>query len=271
MRCGQHLQTKALMSDKKVSEKSLSLIYGRNSVEAYLLYAPEQVNELFLQEGLQKKNETHFMALAKAARIKITQWSKKTIEARVGKSAVHQGIVADIKPFAYAELGAVVQQTKKRGKMPFFLLLDQVQDPHNLGAILRTADCAGGVDGVIITKHHSAEVSASVIKASTGATLNIPLIQVTNARTCVQYMKREGIWLASLDMDGAVNYREQQYDLPLCLVIGGEDRGVRPIMKNEMDFNLYIPMYSTSVNSLNVSVAASLLLYEVAYTRAQQR
>jgi len=249
----------------------LSLIYGRNSVEAYLLYAPEQVNELFLQEGLQKKSEAYLLGLAQAAGIRCTQWSKKTIEARIGKAAVHQGIVADIKPFVYAELSTVMQQTKKQEKMPFFLLLDQVQDPHNLGAILRTADCAGGVDGVIITKHHSAEVTASVIKASTGAALNIPIIQVTNARTAVQYLKREGIWLAALDMTGAVNYRAQQYDLPLCLVIGGEDRGVRPIMKNEMDFNLYIPMYSTSVNSLNVSVAASLLLYEVAYARAQQR
>jgi len=245
----------------------MTLIYGKNSIEAYLLYAAHEVNELFLQDGLQRQTEHQFMVLAEAANIKVSRLTKKVLEQRTGVHAVHQGIAADVKPFQYARLDDVMIKVKQQNRLPFFLLLDQLQDPRNLGAILRSADCAGGVDGVIITKHHSVDVSASVIKASTGAALNIPIIQVTNARTTLQYMKQEGIWLAALDMAGAVNYREQQYDLPLCLVIGGEDSGVRPIMKKEVDFNLSIPMHSTSVTSLNVSVATSLVLYEVAYQR----
>jgi len=251
--------------------KTMSLIYGKNSVEAYLVYAAGEVNELFLQEGLQKNTETQFLKLAKDAGVKVTRLSKKALEQRVGSDVVHQGIVANVQPFRYADLTQVIEATNKQEKPPFFLLLDQVQDPRNFGAILRSADCAGGVDGVIITTHHSAEVSASVLKASTGAALNIPIIQVKNARSTLQFLKSKGIWLASLDMTGAMNYREQQYDLPLCLVIGGEDRGVRPIIKKEMDFNLYIPMHSQTVTSLNVSVATSLLLYEVAYQRDASR
>jgi len=249
----------------------VSVIYGKNSVEAYLMYAPEEVESLLLQDGLQKKTEAHFLTLADQNNIKTTRVSKQSLEQRTGKGVIHQGIAAVVRPFAYANLEAVMAETTKKDKMPFFLLLDQVQDPRNLGAILRTADCAGGVDGVIITKHHSADVSASVIKTSTGAALNIPIIQVTNAHTTLQWLRDRGVWLAALDMDGAVHYREQQYDLPLCLVLGGEDRGVRPILKKEMDFNVYIPMHSSTVNSLNVSVAASLVIYEVAYQRSSQQ
>lgn len=246
----------------------MEIIYGKNSVETYVLHAPKEVRQLFLQEGLQKNTQTFWQNLASQHGLSITLLSKKEIAKRVG-DVVHQGILAEINDFAYAQLPQVMEAVKNKGKVPFFLLLDQLQDPRNLGAILRSADCAGGVDGVIITKHHSAEVTATVIKTSTGAALNIPIIQVTNARTAVQELKRHGIWLGGLDMDGAIHYRKQQYDLPLCLVVGGEDSGVRPIMKKEMDFNVYIPMHSQTVNSLNVAVATSLLLYEVAHQRQE--
>jgi len=244
----------------------MTLIYGKNSVEAYLEYAPNELDYIILQEGLQKKTEEYFVQLAKQAHLEIRRATRRQIEQQVGHQAVHQGIVAQAKPFQYRTLEQALQLA--RGKMPCFILLDQLQDPRNLGAILRTVDCCGGIDGVIITKHHSAEVTASVIKTSTGAALNIPIIQVTNARAAIQEMKKHDIWVCGLDMTGATHYRKQRYDMPLCFVIGGEDSGVRPIIKKEMDFNVFIPMQSQTVTSLNVSVATSLLLYEVAFQRA---
>lgn len=247
----------------------MPIIYGKNSVEAYLQYGSTEVEKLLLQQGIQDKTAQQFTKLAKQHNINYEFISKKEVERLTEKGDVHQGILAKVKPFAYTELEQAIRHVQKKDKIPFFILLDQLQDPRNLGAILRSADCCGGVDGVIITKHHSAEVTATVIKTSTGAALNIPIIQVKNAKMAVQTLKKHDIWLCGLDMDGAIHYRKQKYDLPLCLVVGGEDSGVRPIMKKEMDFNVYIPMTSKTVTSLNVSVATSLLLYEVAASREQ--
>ena len=248
----------------------MPIIYGKNSVEAYLMYAPQEVKRLFLQQGLQEKTRESFEKMAKAQHTKIETISKKDVDRFVGRDAVHQGVLAEVKQFQYLDLDGAIQKAKKQDKLPFFILLDQLQDPRNLGAILRSVDCAGGVDGVIITTHQSVEVTPSVIKTSTGAALNVPIIQVKNAVTALKQLKKAGIWICGLDMTGASHYRKTAYDLPLCLVVGGEDSGVRPVVKKETDFNVYIPMESPTVTSLNVSVATSLLAYEVAFQRSSQ-
>lgn len=245
----------------------MQIIYGRNSVETYITYAPQLVEELMFYQGLQEKTLNELVQLADKNRLKWRMIEKKELQKYTEGRDVHQGILAKTASFKYQELTTVLDKAKMNEdkKAPFFLLIDQLQDPRNLGAILRTADCSGIVDGVIITKHNSCDVTAAAIKTSTGAALNIPIIQVVNAKNAIQTLKKAGIWICGLDMDGAVEYRKQDYTMPLCLIIGGEDKGVRHIIKRESDFNVFIPMHSKTVNSLNVSVATSLLLYEVMY------
>ncbi|MGL5042256.1 MAG: 23S rRNA (guanosine(2251)-2'-O)-methyltransferase RlmB [Culicoidibacterales bacterium] len=247
----------------------MQIIYGKNSVETYLQYADKLVKEILLYEGVTEKTSEEIMTLAIKKQIKVTIINKKELQKYVDPKAVHQGILAKTDDFKYADLHTVLSNVKQLERPPFFLLIDQLQDPRNLGAILRSADCAGGVDGVIITKHNSCEVTAAAIKTSTGAALNIPIIQVVNAKNAITALKKAGIWICGLDMDGAVDYRKQDYLMPLCLIVGGEDKGVRHIIKRESDFNVFIPMHSATVNSLNVSVATSLLVYEVMYQRAK--
>lgn len=247
----------------------MQIIYGKNSVETYLEYAPRAVKEIEVQKGLQDKTMEKLRKLTNRYNIPMKVLDSRQFMQKVPPKAVHQGVLAHVEDFVYTPLNEALAKAQKNAdvKAPLFLLLDQVQDPRNLGAIIRTADCAGGVDGIIIPKNNSAEVTAAAIKTSTGAALNVPIIQVTNAKNTIKQLKDAGIWICSLNMDGAVNYRKQDYMLPMCMLIGGEDAGVRPLLERESDFRVYIPMESKTVNSLNVSVATSLLLYEVASQR----
>ncbi|GBU11211.1 23S rRNA mG2251 2'-O-ribose methyltransferase [Erysipelotrichaceae bacterium] len=247
----------------------MQIIYGKNSVETYIQYAPNLVFEILLYSGVTEKTLKEVEALAVKAKISYRMIEKKELSKLVDGKAVHQGICAKVKDFEYRDIHEVLGDVKASGKIPFFILIDQMQDPRNLGAILRTADCTGIVDGIIITEHNSCDVSAAAIKTSTGAALNIPVIKVKNSKSIIDLLKKEGIWICGVDMVGAQTYRKQAYDMPLCLVIGGEDKGIRPIIKREMDFNVYIPMHSKTVNSLNVSVATSLLVYEVMHQRME--
>lgn len=246
----------------------MQIVYGKNSVEAYINYAPDLIKKVYLQDGIQEKTLNEFSRRAMKQHVDWEVLRKQVFFDKVPPKVVHQGIVAEVKDFQYTEFEHILANLKKETeKQPLFLLLDQVQDPRNLGAILRSADCAGGVTAVIITKHSSSEITASAIKTSTGAALNIPIVQVKNARNAIKKLKDAGVWICSLNMDGAVSYRKQDYMMPLCLLVGGEDAGVRPIVEKESDFRVFIPMESRTVNSLNVSVATSLLLYEIAAQR----
>lgn len=249
----------------------MQLIYGKNSVEAYLTYAPSKVKALYIQEGLQQKTIEHMTKIARKNNIQYAIVPQRKFETEVPRKVSHQGLMAQVEDFHYLDLDVAINRSLKRedGQPPLFVLLDQVQDPRNLGAMLRTADCAGGIDGFILTKNNSAEVTAAAISTSTGAALNVPVIQVTNARNAIKKLKDAGIWICTLNMEGAKHYREENYRMPMCLVVGGEDVGVRPLIEKESDFRIYIPMQSKTVNSLNVSVATALLLYEIAYQREQ--
>lgn len=246
----------------------MQIIYGRNSVEAYLTYAPNDIQRLILAKGLTVQVSDQLQKRAAALKLPCHYMDKQEIEQLVGRVAVHQGVLAEVCDFQYGDLQAILHRTLKRqDKVPLFVLLDQVQDPGNLGAILRTIDCVGEVDALIVTKHNSAKINATTVKTSTGAALVVPIVQVTNAKSTLQLLKKSGIWVSCLDMEGAAEYRKADYNLPLCVVIGGEDAGIRSLIKKESDFNVYIPMKSKVVNSLNVSVATSLLLYEIMQQR----
>ena len=171
-----------------------------------------------------------------------------------------QGIAAkidDYKTYTIEELVAGVP----KGKTPLFVMLDELEDPHNLGAILRTCDCVG-VDGVIIGKHRGVKLTPTVAKVSTGAIDTVKVAVVTNLAQTLKGLKKEGFWVAGADFDNSQDYRQASYDMPLVLVVGSEGFGISPLVKKNCDFFVRLPMEG-SVSSLNASVACAVLLYQI--------
>lgn len=181
--------------------------------------------------------------------------------------APHQGIAAYIAPYEYTEFDDFLASQKTKEALSTVLILDGLEDPHNLGSILRTAD-ASGVDGVIIPKRRSVALTQTVVKASTGAIEHVPVIRVTNLAQTIEELKDNGYWVVGTEAENATDYREMDAAMPLAIVIGSEGQGMSRLVKDKCDFYIKIPMVG-HVNSLNASVAASLMMYEVYRKRHQ--
>ena len=176
----------------------------------------------------------------------------------------HQGAVLEIEGYSYVDVDEIISNPK--GKYPFIVMLDGLEDPHNLGAILRTCD-AGGVDGVIIGKNRSVHLNNTVAKVSTGAIEHVKVSEVTNLTTTIKYLKKQGYWIVGAEAcDKSVLYTDIKYDMPVCLVIGSEGKGISRLVTENCDFLVKIPMVG-HVNSLNASVSCSILIYEVIRSR----
>ncbi len=171
-----------------------------------------------------------------------------------------QGIIALISEQKFFSLEQIISSSKKE-KKPLLLALDSIQDTHNLGAILRTAECSG-VNGVILTKHNSAPINETVVKTSTGATEHLKICQVNNLVNALKQLKENGFWLAGASLENAKEYTESDYNLPLVLVLGNEEKGIRRLTAEQCDFLVKIPMIG-KIQSLNVSVASGILLFEI--------
>ncbi|MCI1576595.1 MAG: 23S rRNA (guanosine(2251)-2'-O)-methyltransferase RlmB [Weizmannia coagulans] len=233
-------------------------IAGKNPVlEA--LRAGREINKIWVAEGSQKGAMKQVMELARERKVTVQFVPKKKID-QVADGA-HQGVLALVAAYRYAETGDMFKLAKERNEHPFILILDELEDPHNLGSILRTAD-AVGAHGVIIPKRRSVALTATVAKASTGAIEHIPVARVTNLSQTIAGLKQQGLWIAGTDASGTTDYRQMDADLPLGLVIGSEGRGMSRIVKEACDFLIRLPM-AGHVTSLNASVAAGLLMYEV--------
>ncbi|WP_088106030.1 23S rRNA (guanosine(2251)-2'-O)-methyltransferase RlmB [Halalkalibacter urbisdiaboli] len=234
-------------------------IVGKNPIiEA--LRAGHSINKIWIAEGSQKGQMSKVVELAKENGVLIQHAPKKKLEQLVDTTN-HQGVVASIAAYEYAEIDDLFTSAAQRGEEPFFLVLDEVEDPHNLGSILRTAD-AVGAHGVIIPKRRAVGLTQTVAKASTGAIEYIPVVRVTNIARTMDDLKKRGIWFAGTDAKGSDDYRRAAFDMPLGLVIGSEGKGISRLVKEKCDFLIQIPMVG-KVTSLNASVAASLLMYEV--------
>ena len=178
----------------------------------------------------------------------------------------HQGIVAEILgEYHYKTLKEIIKKAEGTTNAPAFVILDGLEDPHNLGAILRTAD-ATKMQAVIIPKNRSVGLSATVAKVSTGAIEHVDVVQVTNLVQAINELKQQGFWIIGLELDGSIDYRQQDYHGKIVLVIGSEGRGISRLVKEACDFTVNIPMYG-HVNSLNASVSAAILFYEVVRSR----
>ncbi|KMN43693.1 MULTISPECIES: 23S rRNA (guanosine(2251)-2'-O)-methyltransferase RlmB [Bacillus] len=237
---------------------SSEYIIGRNPViEA--LRSGRDINKIWIAEGAAKGQVQIVLALAKENKIILQHAPKKKLDQLVEGN--HQGVIAQVAAYQYAELEDLFKVAEKRNEDPFFLILDEIEDPHNLGSIMRTAD-ATGAHGIIIPKRRAVGLTASVAKASTGAIEYIPVARVTNLSRTIDELKERGLWIAGTDAKGKTDYRHLDGKMPIGLVIGSEGKGMSRIIGEKCDFLITLPMVG-KVTSLNASVAASLLMYEV--------
>ncbi|RDU34890.1 23S rRNA (guanosine(2251)-2'-O)-methyltransferase RlmB [Neobacillus piezotolerans] len=233
-------------------------IIGKNPVlEA--LRSKRDINKILIAEGSQRGQMQQITELAKEANVIVQYVPKKKIDQL--SDGNHQGVLAYVAAYQYAEVDDLFDAAKKKGEEPFFLLLDEIEDPHNLGSIMRTAD-AVGAHGIIIPKRRAVGLTSTVAKASTGAIEYIPVARVTNLARTIDELKERGVWIAGTDAKGSVDYRKQDFTMPLGLVIGSEGRGMGRLIREKCDFLVHLPM-AGKVTSLNASVAAALLMYEV--------
>lgn len=233
-------------------------IIGKNPViEA--IKSNRDINKILIAEGSQKGQMQQVIGLAKESNVLVQFVPKKKIDQLVDGN--HQGVIAQVAAYQYAELDDLFRTAEEKNETPFFILLDEIEDPHNLGSIMRTAD-AVGAHGIIIPKRRAVGLTATVAKASTGAIEYIPVVRVTNMSRTIDELKERGIWIAGTDAKGKEDYRQFDGNIPLGLVIGSEGKGMGRLIRDKCDFLIQLPM-AGHVTSLNASVAAALLMYEV--------
>lgn len=234
----------------------MEIIYGKNAVHAYLK-SGNGGNHLYL---FSKGKFDEIEKLARAAQIQISRVDKHTLDKMVKEG--HQGVVLKGKDFEYTPIETIVKNAQSK----LIVVCDQIEDPHNLGAILRSVD-ASGADGVVIGKHRSTGVTSTVSKVSTGAVHAVPVAQVTNIAQTLDYLKKQGYWVVAAENGvDAVSYTDFNADMPIALVMGSEGKGISKLVKEKSDILVTIPMQG-SVNSLNVSVATAILLFDIVRRR----
>ncbi|MBP2027910.1 23S rRNA (guanosine2251-2'-O)-methyltransferase [Acetoanaerobium pronyense] len=233
------------------------IISGRNPViEA--LGSDRNIDVIYIKAKEKEGSIKKIIAIAKEKKIIIKEVDRKKLD-ELAEGSAHQGVVAIASEYKYYELEDVLEDIKNKGEAPFFVILDEIEDPHNLGAIIRSAEGAG-VHGVIIPKRRSATITQVVEKASAGAVSYMPVIKVTNLALTIDKLKDEGLWIYGLDMDGAP-YHNQDMKGSVALIIGNEGKGISRLLKEKCDYKVSIPMKG-KVGSLNASVAASIVIYE---------
>ena len=243
------------------------VLIGRNAViEA--IRSGRGINKLLIADGDKEGSVKEVISLAKEQGIVIQFVERSKIEGIAG-GLRHQGVLAYVAPVAYSDLETILQAAETKGEAPFLLLLDELEDPHNLGALLRTAD-ATGVHGVLIPKRRSVPLTATVAKTSAGAVEYVPVARIGNIAQTVRKLKDKGFWVAGADMDGSQNYYEADLTGPLVLVVGSEGHGMSRLTKEQCDFIVKMPMVG-KINSLNASVAGSILMYESMRQRLQKK
>lgn len=239
------------------------LIAGKHPVlEA--LRSGREINKIWIADGAQKSLTQPITAEAKKLGIVVQFVDKRKLD-NMAQGVAHQGVIAQAAAFAYAELEDLLEIAAKREETPFLLLLDEIEDPHNLGSILRTAECTG-VHGVVIPKRRSAGLTATVMKTSAGAAEHVAVARVTNLAQTIDRLKEAGIWIAGTDVSASQDVYNMKFDMPLAVVIGNESKGMGRLIKEKCDFLVKLPMLGR-LNSLNASVAAGVLMYEVVRQR----
>lgn len=244
-------------ADNFEKSDSSDIIYGRNPVmEA--LESGVGIEKILIQKNIEGAGKKVF-SIAKKAGVPVQVLDKRLLD-NIAGSGGHQGVAAQISAFEYSSTEAILSIARKKDEKPFIVICDGIEDPHNLGAIIRSAEGAG-VHGIIIPKRHSASVNGTVIKTSAGAAMHMPVAKVSNIVSEIESLQEKGLWVYGLDMDG-VNYKESKYEAPVVLVVGSEGQGISRLVKEKCDFILSIPMRGKT-SSLNASNAAAITMYEI--------
>ncbi len=239
----------------------MGYIYGLIPVLESLRAKRRRIEEIILAEGNRLARLEELLALARRVNIPIRHYKRQYLD-NLANGANHQGVIAIASEAKFTDLmDVIVPSTEK----PLYVLLDSVEDPHNLGAIIRTAECAG-VKAVIIPEHHSVGLTETVSKSSAGALEYLPVVQVTNLVQTIDELKSQNIWVIGVESDGKTNYTDWDFQVATAVVLGSEGKGIRRLVKEHCDSLVSIPLLG-KVNSLNVSVAAAIILYEAVRQR----
>lgn len=239
------------------------IIVGRNPVRE-AIKAGRSVNKLLIAQGCQGKIQREFIDLAKERGILWQKIERQRLDT-LTDGMNHQGVVAFVSPVAYVETEEILATARQKNEPPFLILLDEINDPHNFGAILRTAEAAG-VHGILIPKRRNVPLNATVAKTSAGAVEYVKVARIGNVNQTLINLKKEGLWVVGADMTGEQNYWEADLKVPLVLVIGSEGAGLGRLTKETCDFLVKIPMRG-ELNSLNAATAAAVLIYEATRQR----
>ena len=248
---------------KRPAPEADGIIEGRNAViEA--LRAGTAIDKIYLQKGETDKTLGHIASKARSAGAVVVEADRRKLDA-MSRTHAHQGVIALSAVREYATVEDILQTAEDRGEAPLLVVCDELSDPHNLGAVIRTAECAGA-HGVVIPKRRSAGLTAVVAKTSAGAVAHVPVARVANIPTLLQDLKKEGVWVFGTAADGATSLYDADLKGPAAIVIGSEGSGMGRLVAERCDFLVSIPMRG-KLNSLNASAAAAILLYEAVRQR----
>ncbi len=255
------------MENKRVEKEQYNdQVEGRNAV-LELLEAGKDINKIYIEKGEKQGSINKIIEKANKRKILVTEIDKQKFRG-MSQTPNPQGIIAIIPPFDYCEVYDIIAVSKEKKEDPFIVLLDGIQDPHNLGSIIRTAETAG-VHGIIIPKRRAASVNSTVAKVSAGAVEHVKIARVNNIVETMHILKKEGIWICGTDMQAQEYYYHQDLTGPLAIVIGSEGNGMSRLTKENCDFLTKIPMQG-KITSLNASVSAGIVIYESTKQRMEK-
>lgn len=245
------------------------IIFGRQPVSEALL-ADSPLRKIIIAHGTSGPNVAELLKAAEARKIPLHKRPRQELD-RLAKTDKHQGVLAVMPGVDYVDCEEILERARRdpRGQKPALMLLDGVEDPRNLGAILRVAECAG-MHGVVITKRRCAEVTATAIKTSAGAAFHLPIAQVTNLSVTIDFLKKQGVWMVGLEEKAKESVYAMDASLPLAFIMGSEGHGLHRLVREKCDFLYHIPM-AGKVGSLNVSTAAAVVCFEMVRQRSNKK
>lgn len=254
-------ENKNFANNEKEEKAYEDVVAGRNAV-LELLKSDKDINKIFVERGEKHGSINEIIAKAKDARIVLVEVDKSKLDMMAEN---HQGVVAVVPPFNYCEVEDILEVAKSKNEDPFIIILDGIEDPHNLGSIIRTAETAG-VHGIIIPKRRNAAVNSTVTKVSAGATTYMKIARVNNLNETIRKLKEEGLWVIGTDGYAKTLYYNQDLKGPLAVIIGSEGFGMSKLVKDNADILIKIPMKG-QITSLNASVSAGIIIYEAVKQR----
>ena len=250
--------------NKRIEQKQYDdQVEGRNAV-IELLESGRDINKIFVSNGEKNGSINKILAMARERKVIVSEVNKSKLE-QMASSDNHQGVIAIVPPYEYCDIDDILECAKSRNEDPFIIILDGIEDPHNLGAIIRTAETAG-VHGIIIPKRRAAGVNSTVTKVAAGAVEHMNIARVNNINEAIRYLKENDVWVCGTDIDTNKYHYNQDLIGSIAIVIGSEGFGMSKLVKENCDFLVKIPMKG-KITSLNASVSAGIVVYEAVRQR----